>query len=217
MSAGLESDVVHTLRFRSACCSLQVAKRQKTEQVPGMLSVKAKEMPWPPDQPPGTAQTPLEPASPATQPVSCQSAMQDWDMPATEVAPAQDLQRLRDTAFSGKAVTQAIRQRLDTDDAAPKATNGTQAHGAAESLLSASQTCGSHKVVDGARQLEHQGMCAGSEQEGRNGQKVEGRKGKSRPSSWQRKKAAKQLQQARQLQNEDAVFAAENGSGKAHL
>ena len=125
--------------------------------MPGMLSVQAKQiaLPLPPDQPPGTAQTPLEPASPVTQPASCHSAMQDWHTPATGVAPAQDSECLKDTAFSGEAVNplQGMMQRLASADAAPQTTNGTQGRSAADSLLSAGQTCGSNNVLTAVYRL----------------------------------------------------------------
>lgn len=122
-----------------------------------MLSVKAKETPWLPDQPLGVAQTPLEPASPVTQPVSCRSAMQDWHTPNTGIAPAQDSERLKDTAFSGEAVNplQVMMQRLDSDNAAPKATNATQGCSVAESLLSAGQTCDSNSVLTAASRFAY--------------------------------------------------------------
>lgn len=124
-----------------------------------MLSVQAKQiaLPLPPNPPPKTAQTPLEPASPVTQPASCHSAMQDWHTPNTGIAPTQDSEHMQDTAFCNEAVNplQGMMQRLESDDAAPQTTNGTQGRSAAESLQPAGQTCDSISVLTAASRFAH--------------------------------------------------------------
>lgn len=189
--------------------ALQVAKQQKKEVLPGMLSVTAKTLPVPLYPPAEAAQTILQPASPLTQPAHCNSLPAEARMRATMAAAARCSEQLQDTAVSSQAdiTSQALHKVSD-------ACAVEQRH-AQVVLQSEDQPSSSHEAAS-VRQSRQEPVGASAKQASGSWEQATGKKGKPRPSSWQRKKAAK-LRQAQQLLSTDAALAAADVSGTTVL
>ncbi len=185
---------------------LQVAKQQKKEQLPGMLSVTAKTLPVPLHPPAEAAQRIPQPASPLTQTASCTTFVSEARMRATTAAAARCSEHLQDTAVSSQAdiTSQALHKVSDAFAA-------EQRH-AQVVLQSEDQPSRIHEAAASVRQSRQKPVGAGTKQASGSWEQAKGKKGKPRPSSWQRKKAAK-LRQAQQLLHTDAALATANESG----
>ena len=190
--------------------ALQVAKQQKKEVLPGMLSVTAKTLPVPLYPPAEAAQTILQPASPLTQPAHCNSLPAEARMRATMAAAARCSEQLQDTAVSSQAdiTSQALHKVSD-------ACAVEQRH-AQVVLQSEDQPSSSHEAFASVRQSRQEPVGTGTKQASGSWEQAKGKKGNPRPSSWQRKKAAK-LRQAQQLLNNDVALATANDSGTTVL
>ncbi len=186
--------------------ALQVAKQQKKEQLPGMLSVTAKILPVAFHHPAEAAQTVLQPASPLTQPAHCNSLPAEARMRATMAAAARSSEQLQDTAISSQAdITSPALHKVRDACAAD------QTH-AQIVLQSEDQPRSSHEAAASVKLSRQESVRAGTKQTSGSQEQAKGKKGKPRPSSWQRKKAAK-LRQAQQLLNTDAALATADESG----
>ncbi len=190
--------------------ALQVAKQQKKEQLPGMLSVTAKTLHVAFHHPAEAAQTVLQPESPLTQPASCNSFVAEARKRATAATAARCSEQLQDTAISSQAdiTSQALHKVSDARAA-------DQRH-AQVVLQSEDHSGSSHDAAAYVRQSRQEPVGAGTKQASGSWEQAKGKKGKPRPSSWQRKKAA-QLRQAQQLLNTDAALAIANESGTTVL
>ena len=190
--------------------ALQVAKQQKKEQLPGMLSVTPKTLPVPLHPPAEAAHTVLQPASPVTQPESCNTFVGESHKRATAAATARCSEQLQDTAVSSQAdINSQALHRVSNACAAE------QRH-AQVVLQSEDQPSSSHEAVASVRQSRQEPLGSGTKQASGSWEQAKGKKGKPRPSSWQRKKAAK-LRQAQQLLSSDAAQATADDSGTTVL
>ncbi len=190
--------------------ALQVAKRQKKEQLPGMLSVTPKTLPVPLHPPAKAAQTVLQPASPLTQTASCNTFVAEAGVHGTTAEAARRSEQLQDTALSSQAdiTSQALHKLSDAC--------AVDQRYAQVLLYSEDQPSSSHGAVASVRQSRQEPVAAGTKQASGSWEQAKGKKGKPRPSSWQRKKAAK-LRHAQQLLNNDAALATADDSGTTVL